>query len=383
MGRLADGRAVFVPRTAPGDLVELADVRPHARFARARAVALVEPGPGRVTPRCRHYEADRCGGCQWQHLDDATQQGARRALVGDALRRIAKLDLPDPALEPAPAPFSYRTRVTLHIDAAGHIGLHPFDQPGQVFDLERCEIAAEPLNATWGALRGARVRWPRALEQVVLRLDRGGAVHVVLRGPVAPEADALPGADRRTFWWSPGPGRMQRVRGVGEGPAGSFEQVHPAMGDRVRAWAVDALGDVSGLHAWDLYAGLGEAGHALAARGATVESVELDADAVAWARRSGPPGVRRRTGRVEEWLGRLGPPAVVITNPPRAGMAARVVEGLTTAAPRTIVYVSCDPATLARDLSRLSGRYRVSTVRAFDLFPQTAHIETVVCLERV
>jgi 23S rRNA (uracil1939-C5)-methyltransferase len=163
-----------------------------------------------------------------------------------------------------------------------------------------------------------------------------------------------------------------------------FEQVNPEMGDRVRAHAIGQLGGIEGVHVWDLYAGVGEATARLAELGATVESVELDVGAVAFAEQRGPAaGVRRHAGRVEAWLGRLSRPAAVFCNPPRAGLEAVVVDGLLAAAPRTVVYVSCDPATLARDLGRFGrGGYRVGPVTAFDLFPQTAHVETVVRLER-
>ena len=98
VGRLADGRTLFVPRTAPGDLIETADLRLHARFARARIGRIIEAGPERIEPRCAHYRDDACGGCQLQHMDSASQHAARRAIAGDALRRIARLDVPDPDL---------------------------------------------------------------------------------------------------------------------------------------------------------------------------------------------------------------------------------------------------------------------------------------------
>jgi 23S rRNA (uracil1939-C5)-methyltransferase len=158
-----------------------------------------------------------------------------------------------------------------------------------------------------------------------------------------------------------------------------FEQVHPETGDRVRAHAVTALGDVSGKHLWDLYAGIGETTQALVARGATVESVEVDRRAVALAESRGPSaGVRRVSGRVEDALDRLDPADGAIVNPPRTGLGEAVTDHLSVRPPVRLVYISCDPATLARDLGRLQSVYRVTAVKAFDLFPQTAHVETVV-----
>jgi 23S rRNA (uracil1939-C5)-methyltransferase len=148
----------------------------------------------------------------------------------------------------------------------------------------------------------------------------------------------------------------------------------------VRTYAVGALGAGTGKAVWDLYAGIGETTAALAAGGARVESVESDPRAVAEADARGPEA-HRLAARVEAALGRLGAPDLVITNPPRVGMDARVTTELERLAPGRIVYVSCDPATLARDLGRLPG-YRLAGLKAFDLFPQTAHVETVAVLER-
>jgi 23S rRNA (uracil1939-C5)-methyltransferase len=162
-------------------------------------------------------------------------------------------------------------------------------------------------------------------------------------------------------------------------PATVFEQVHPAMGDQVRDFAVQQLGGVSGRRVWDLYAGIGETTVQLVARGAAVESVELDRRAVAEAERRGP-AARRHSGRVEDLLAELKRPDLVITNPPRTGMDERVTAELERLRPRRLVYISCDPATLARDLHRL-GNFRLVLAQAFDLFPQTTHVETVAVLE--
>ena len=130
---------------------------------------------------------------------------------------------------------------------------------------------------------------------------------------------------------------------------------------------------------WDLYAGIGETTEQLVGRGAVVDSVELDRRAVAEAETRGP-AARRHTGRVEDLLRELRRPDLVIANPPRTGMDQRVTAELERLAPKRLVYISCDPATLARDLQRLS-RFRLTLVQAFDLFPQTTHVETVAVLE--
>ncbi len=390
VGRLDDGRTVFVPRTAPGDLVELTQLRTHRRYARARAARVLEPSADRVEPPCPHYEHDECGGCQLQHLSSEAQRAARRSFVGDALRRIARIDVADPELVPADQEFEYRTRITLTRDTDGRrIGLHPLDHPDRAFDLRRCHITAAELMSLWDTVRERRDLLPASLRQMVLRLDRKGGRHLLLVTSGAPDPDDGSALRRElasrgipvAVWLQPEDGEATPLEGeTGGFPATVFEQVHPAMGDKVRAFALAALGEVSGRHVWDLYAGIGESTAALVESGASVESVESDPRAVAEATQRGP-AAERHVGRVEQVLRRLRPPALVITNPPRTGMDQRVAAELERVAPSRIVYVSCDPATLARDLTRMPG-FRLKAATAFDLFPQTAHVETVAVLDR-
>lgn len=390
VGRLADGRAVFVPRTAPGDLAELTDVRPARRFARARLARLIEAAPERVEPPCPHYARDGCGGCQLQHLAYPAQLEARRNFAGEALRRLARLDVPDPPIEVAEDQLGYRTKLTLAADR-GRLGLHRHGRADEVFDLEWCHITTTALNELWQVVRTARGLLPAGLEQVVLQLDRGGGRHLIARvagSRVWTQADELArqldtAGVPAVLWWQPEGGvpRVVAGRAGGAAPAGVFEQVHPRMGDRTRAFAVERLGPVAGLGVWDLYAGVGDTTAMLARGGALVDSVELDRRAAAHAERTGPPATRH-VGAVELVAG-LPDPALVIANPPRTGLDARVPPALQHRRPARIVYVSCDPATLARDIVRLAPGYRLADARCFDLFPQTAHVETVAVLERV
>jgi 23S rRNA (uracil1939-C5)-methyltransferase len=412
VGRLADGRTVFVPRAAPGDTVRLGQIRTYTRFARARIAELLQPGPGRVEARCAHYTADACGGCQLQHLDARTQLEAKRDMVADALVRIGRLAVEVPPVIAAPEAWGYRTRVALAL-APGrrHAGFHPVDQATRVFPLDDCRIAAPALMALWQGLRPHLHLLPMDATQVVLRLDRDGHRHVVVRArgdqpwprPAALGERLSSVGVAATLWWHPDRGAPRVVAGAAEAfPATVFEQVHPMMGDRVRDHALAGLGPVAGLHAWDLYAGIGETSERLLAAGATVDSVELDRRAVEFAQRRGHAGagggsqrpvaggITRHAGKVEELVANLPAPGAVIANPPRAGLAPRVTEVLAERRPARIVYVSCDPATLARDLAKLCAPvglpagpalpYRIAGVQSFDLFPQTAHVETVALL---
>lgn len=396
VGRLADGMTVFVPRTAPGDRVCLADVRRRRRHARAAVLRVVEPGPGRVQPRCAHFVRERCGGCQWQHLSAEAQAAAKRRMVGDALRRIGGLAVDDPAVAASPRAFGYRATITLTVrwTAAGPVaGFHSREAADPVFALDRCEIARDEINALWLALRPALGALPRGRDvRLKLRVAPDGALHVVVGGGLGawstpdPLADAAAGAGlAAAVWWEPAEGAVRRLAGPAADPAAvAFAQVNPEVAAALRTAVLEAVPPRAG-RALDLYAGAGETGLALASRGWEAVSVEADERAAAraaeQARRSGS-ALRVVVERVEQCLGRLLPADLVIANPPRAGLDATVTELLAERPPERLIYVSCDPATLARDLKRLGAEPARLDVRCFDMFPQTSHVETLAVLVR-
>ncbi len=163
----------------------------------------------------------------------------------------------------------------------------------------------------------------------------------------------------------------------------AFEQSNAEFARAIRRAAVDSLGDINGKVVWDLYGGVGETASLLAARGATAWSVDQDWSAKEWARQRAGAGVKHITGRVEDVLHRLAEPQAVIVNPPRTGLAPRVARHLNRWGELTpgarVAYISCDPATLARDIARM-GSLSVERVVAYDLFPQTSHVETLAVL---
>ncbi|MEO5799124.1 MAG: hypothetical protein ABIZ70_12720 [Gemmatimonadales bacterium] len=388
---LDDGRTVFIPRAAPGDRLQLRSVRTHARFARAEIAEILTHGPGRVTPPCPHYIADRCGSCQLMHLAPELQREVKARNAGDALRRIAKLDVGDPVVAPSPVQLGYRAKVTFAV-SNGAIGYYRVGDSTRVFDVRDCLLAEPAVRRLHQALRSARTTLPANATRVVLRRDRDDSLHVVVRtdgddawrhgGKLHARLNAA--GVEAVVWWHPEGGAPRAVAGSADPwPATVFEQIHPAMGRLVREAALDGLGDVAGAHVWDLYAGVGETTAALLARGATVESIELDARAVAYAERIGPAGAKRLAGRAEERIAELKAPGAIITNPPRTGMDVAVTAAIAESGARLVSYISCDAATLARDLSRLAGQYRLRHVAAFDQFPQTAHLESVALLERL
>jgi 23S rRNA (uracil1939-C5)-methyltransferase len=387
VGRLADGLTVFVPRTAPGDVAEVEIIERKARFARGRAVGIARGAPTRVEPACPHYVDDRCGGCQLQHVSLAEQLELKRRIVGDAVRRIGGLAVDDPEITPSPLAWRYRSRITLSV-AGRTIGLHRFDDPGEIFPLQDCLITAHPLMDLWGRVRAHVDNLPEDAESLVLRLDRAGAAHLVVAGGTRPW-DAAPlagavGVEGVSYWWKPVGGAARVMHGKRTGyPVTAFEQVNPVLAGTIRDAAVAALGDVAGTVIWDLYGGVGDTARALAALGAKVWSVDADRGAIEWAR-TVPGDVKFVAARAEDALDRLPEPGGVVVNPPRTGLDRRVCAVLERLAGARrgirVAYVSCDPATLARDIKRMPS-LRLHALGAYDLFPQTAHVEALAVLE--
>lgn len=395
VGRLSDGRVVFVPRTAAGDRLRLREgsLQRHRNFARAEPGEIVEPSPSRVSPPCPHYTHDHCGGCQLQHIAYEDQLTAKRANVGETLRRIGKLDVGDPEIVEALDEWRYRSKITMAVKggegAAKAIGLHPYDRPNFVFPLADCHITDFRLMALWRELRPRLALLPQPLTRLTLRLDRDERRHIIAESAGEPWLNAAElqralasGVDGEIVcWWQPVEGAARVVAGPATGfPATAFEQVNPGMGMITRQWAVAQLGDVKGQMVWDLYGGVGDTAAMLVERGATVVSVDADEKAVSWGR-ARLPTARFIAARAEDVLPSLPAPHAVVVNPPRGGLHWDVSLRLTSQPVAKLVYISCDPATLARDLARLNVNYVVKAVRAFDLFPQTAHVETVAVLE--
>jgi 23S rRNA (uracil1939-C5)-methyltransferase len=411
VGRV-DGLVVFVPRTAPGD-VALARIDGRGRFARGGLESLVRHSPARVEPACAHYVADRCGGCQLQHIPYAAQLDAKANIVRDSIQRIGKRMVDRPAIRPSPRQWRYRRKLTLALRRRpqGWIaGLHPFDAPGRIFNLTDCPITDERVLAVWQDIRRAAEWLPDVPE---LR----GAVRVPADGALEGTSFLLEGARRwtthqqffeavpslDTLWWRPegqSRGRLHArvaVPAHGDSDAGvgdaeipdaanpdasaadaSFSQVNAEVASEMQSYVVERVLSYRPATVIDAYAGSGDTAVPLAEAGARVTAIELDRDGAArGVARLRPPSTMVQA-RVEDVLPALLPADAVILNPPRAGVDDAVTAALAAAPvrPRAIVYVSCNPSTLARDIARLAG-YRIASVVAFDMFPQTAHVETV------
>ncbi len=400
VGRLPDGRVTFVHRTAPGEMVEVEVVESKRRWTRSRLVRVRRPSPARRAAPCPHY--DRCGGCTLEHLEYGAQMDAKRGIVADALERIGKLELDPPDVVPAPAEFHYRNRVsfTLRRGRRGVVaGFRAVEDPDTVVDVGGdCMLPEPAIAGAWARLRAAwgpdARRLPSGEElRVTLRATGEGEVPLVVEGGYAPGRpaellDAVP--DLVAVWHRPeNAPKLRRLAGTGprelwgdEEVALSgdiFLQVNRAAAASLEEYVLDRVRRHEPARVVDGYCGVGLYARRLERDGVEVVGIESHPAAVAEAERVAR-GSRFLEGRVEDRLGEALPADGVILNPPRAGLADAVPAALAGSRAR-IVYVSCDPATLARDLKRMKHSHRAVGVRSFDLFPQTAHVETVVELE--
>jgi 23S rRNA (uracil1939-C5)-methyltransferase len=385
----SDGLVVFTPRTAVGDRIT-ANVTVKGRLARGILERVESPGASRVTPECAHYERDNCGGCQLQHIAIVEQREAKRHIISDSLRRIGKRDVTPPEIQSGANAWRYRRKLTLALRRANGkwiAGLHAYDNPAKVFALDDCRISDERLRTLWSEIMAAQAHFPEAIQlrgAVRMLGESGNRAAFVLEGAKnwnTHEAFFAAVPSLAALWWIPTDGARRLVgdRREKSEPGASFAQVNPEVAAKLEAYVIEAALSYSPKTIVDAYSGSGDVAVALASRGARVIAIELDAEASAWAAHRLPAGSRAVTARVEDAIRNTLPADVVILNPPRSGVDTRVTAALANAAPavRAIIYVSCDPATLARDLSRLPA-WKIARITAFDMFPQTAHVETVV-----
>jgi 23S rRNA (uracil1939-C5)-methyltransferase len=388
----SEGLVVFVPRTAPGDIVTV-QISGKGRFARGTLRSVVSPSPSRIQPPCPHYTGDKCGGCQLQHVTYEAQLAAKQVIVRDALQRIGKRHVDPPAMERSSHEWRYRTKLTLAMRRRGRrwiAGLHPYDDPARIFALSDCPITDRRVVAAWREVMEADAYFPDASElRGSVRITSGGPTFVMIGGLswAAREQFSAAVPSLSAVWWQPAEDKPRRVlydKRADRVPSASFAQVNAEMAEILRAYVLERAKSYKAASVIDAYAGTGETAIALTGQGIRVTAIELDADASRWSAARLREPSRAIQARVEDALPGLLPAEVVILNPPRAGLDARVTATLETEVEhvRGLIYVSCNPATLARDLSRLPS-YGIESLQAFDMFPQTAHVETVAELRPV
>ncbi len=391
------GKVVFVPYAVPGEevLVELIEERKN--FSRARLVKVLTPAPARVEPPCKHF--GECGGCQWQHIAYAAQLEYKREIVQGQLAHLGNIhDAVVHSVIGMEEPWNYRNHAQFHLTTAGELGfqiarsddtvpieechvLHPFlEEILTTLDLELPELRGLSLRA--GVNTGERM--------VIFEMEEGGAPQLEIDVPLScvlmlPDGSTkiLIGSDHYHEMLA---GREYRVS------AGSFFQVNTAQTEKMLESVTAYLAPQGNETLLDLYCGVGTLGLSLAERVGQVIGIEENSSAIADAviNSENSDNVMLIEGVAEEAVTALGmeielpdAPLLAVLDPPRAGCKPEVLDALAKLAPKRVVYVSCDSATLARDTRGLLERgYELREVQPIDMFPQTHHVETVSLLVR-
>ena len=338
------GKAVFVPYTIEGELVSAEIVREKKQFAEAELIEVKQSSPNRIAPECRYF--GRCGGCMYQHIDYEHQLAIKWRQVRDALRRIGKLkDVPLRPIVPSPRQYAYRNRITVHA-LDGVVGFFRRDSH-RLIDIERCPISREEVNHALAELR----------EQKHVRDG-----HYTLRAASEPRV---------------------------------FSQINDQVAQTLRDLIVDLVPPDQDLLI-DAYCGAGFFAKALLDKFERVIGIDWDRFAIAAAKENASDKETYVAGDVEDLkaavsaafatsaaqrpaLGTSGATTMII-DPPATGLTEGVRRAITDLAPETLIYVSCNPPTLARDLKELQHRFAINSITPLDMFPQTAEIEVLAHL---
>ncbi len=425
-----DGFVVFVRRGLPGDTVRARVTKVQRRHAEALATEVLSPGPQRVEAPCAHYPA--CGGCRFQDLAYEAQVATKEQWVRDSLQRLAGLaELPLDPIVPAASQFGYRNKMEYSFaqrEDGPTLGLHKAGRWDEVLQIDKCWLASDTGNAIrnrvreWareeklvaydqetheGYLRHLMIREGRntgqALVQLVTnrgeRFERDRLIEVLTEIPAVKSihwsvntgVSEITNLPTELLWGEDAieeeiDGLRFRVR------PNAFLQTNTEMAGQLYAIAREFAGLTGGETVYDLYCGIGTIGLSMAANALTVWGIEISEESVACAienqELNGIGNTAFFAGNVGEVLEdlrqRAGDPDVVVVDPPRAGLAGKALKRLGEIGAPRIVYVSCNPTTLAGDLKRLGEDYGYRLVRArpVDMFPHTPHVECVALLER-
>lgn len=380
-----EGEVIFTPFVLPGELVQVSAPASKKQAKRASLIRVEQPSQDRVEPLCPIFGA--CGGCHYQHVDYPAQVRLKRGILAETLRRGAKTEFEESRIAVITGDaWGYRNRTQFHIEG-GRIGYRQM-RSQQLVPAAECPISSPKINEALAKLTRMVKdrRWPRFVTSLEVFTDEAQVQWNVQEAtqPVAKHffdwlAAEIPGT-------VPGPLEYEVNGDVFSIAGNSFFQVNRSL---VGCLADLAIGEEAGAAAWDLYAGAGLFSVPLARKFGKVIAVESGRAAEDLQRNTRRAGVEVEAIRqnseaflMEAGEGKYAAPDFVLADPPRAGLGATAVTRLLELAPKKIVIVACDPATLARDLAGLKAGYEIERLAMVDLFPQTFHIETIVGLVR-
>lgn len=413
----AAGKAVFVPFVLPGEQVNAIITEEKSGFARARLESVLQASPQRIAALCPYFQ--RCGGCHYQHADYDHQLQIKSEVLRENFRRLAKLELQVPLQAHASPPWNYRNRTRLKAQTAPQFALGYYRFGSHEFmPIQQCPISSPLLNRAIEAIHtfGRENNTPTGIQELELFANAedselcveihcapSSAIPETMRWAEALRSNFPP--IRGVFVFQQNPVKREEVMAASTGTthltyrvsaetayqvsAGAFFQVNRHL---IRELLEIVTSGLSGQLALDLYAGSGLFSTVLACTFAQVIAVDPSPTSHSDLRYNSPPNVKVIRATAEQYLAKHKEqrkkqehlrPDVVIVDPPRNGLGDRVTEALVELGPRQMVYVSCDPATLARDLRRLlAAGYRIAQAHLVDMFPQTYHMETVLHLAR-
>lgn len=354
-----DGQVIFVRHSIPGEKAKVKITGVTKNFARADVVEVLHESPDRVKPKCRYAKSDGCGGCDFQHIDPARQRTLKSEIIAEQFRRLASLDLSIKVEEVLPV-FGWRTRMEFTSSTDRKAGLFK-SRSNELIEIDSCEIA--DANIDFAKLN-------------------------LLMAPSGKKIDAIVDSSGNANYFVEGRDNFKLVKQEVSGfdfeiSPESFWQSHKRAPELLSDVVFDFAKYQNGDHVFDLYSGVGLfAARAVAAVGSPgrVTMIEESPSAITDARRVFAEvfNVEVVQGRVEKALAKFVRADVVIADPPRTGAGAKVLQEIVRLAPRSLIYVACDPAALARDTAiLLSNGFKLDAIRAFDLFPMTQHMELV------
>ena len=398
LGRLPDGRAVFVPFVLPFETAEIVITESKERFARGEVVRLLEQSPQRIQVPCPYFGV--CGGCHYQHLDYAQQLKLKKELVVDQLQRIGKFsDLPPIEITPSPLPFGYRNQAQFHPvnsqDAASGLGFKKVNS-NEVIPIARCLLIPDDLNEL---LTQIMLEPDSGINRLAMRIDSDDELMLVFEGESdeppelnieLPISSAYLSQSGQSFNLSGNDALVYNIldKDFLVSPE-SFFQVNLPVAEEMLRHVLSLVKNQQNLNILELYSGVGLFTRFLAPNASQLIAIESSPSACFdfVSNLDEFDNVSLYEGTVEEILpgliDQIHPVNMVLLDPPRAGLNARARQALIDLAPDQIIYISCDPSTLARDLKHLvEADYNLQSLRAFDMFPQTAHIETMIGLQR-
>ena len=393
MGRLPDGRAVFVPFGLPGETVRVRLTQEKQSFARGELLEILTASSERIDPKCKHF--GKCGGCHYQNLSYVNQRQAKTEILRDQLQRIGKIE--NPTINPiiaSPLEWNYRNQVQFHLTAEGKIGFMN-SKGNSALPIEECHLPETSIDSFW---RDLQFESNKDIERVSLRAGRDEELMVLLESesPKAPELE-IEADVSVVHLFDEHPvviaGRDHFVITILEKDfrvsAASFFQVNTKMAEKMVQHLLTCLPISLSTTLLDIYCGVGLFSKFFAPKSKLVigiESAESACEDFAF-NLDEFDNVELYEGAAEEILPglavRLDSSTYMIVDPPRAGIEKHALDAIISIKPQTIAYVACDPSTLARDAARLiNGGYKLKEVTPFDLFPQTYHIESISIFER-